>query len=317
MDFMRHGESNTHCQICQICQIAHNDSPLHVVVSTLANVTSKVVAKDVCLYDWLTNPKEEHQPIITAIRNETDIDHIKALKKQLPVVIPSGEYFCRNTLFSYSKLICIDIDYKDNSNYTGFDQLKTDLFPKFDSIAYGGSSVSGKGYFLLFVNDDENKHLETFHEIECAFHQHGIKIDTSKKNINDLRFYSIDPDPYINEYATSFKSIYCPQIANTWKAWPSQPNLPLAGPESLIKYLDKALSVGKPLYFEYGVWWRLACGLFNELGESGRIYFHMLSAMEPEKYNPSKTDRTFNNAKKYTEIKAGSVVHIIKDAGGP
>ena len=317
MDFMRHGESNTHCQICQICQIAHNDSPLHVVVSTMAHVAATDLDKDTCVYDWLTNPKEEYRSIIEAIRNETDNERVKKMKNQLRVIFPSGEFLIRGILRTYSKLICIDIDYKDNSNYAGFDQLKTELFPKFESIAYAGSSVSGKGYFLLFVNDDENKHLETFHEIECAFHQHGIKIDTSKKNINDLRFYSIDPDPYINEYATSFKSIYCPQIANTWKALPSQPNLPLAGPESLIKYLDKALSVGKPLYFEYGVWWRLACGLFNELGESGRIYFHMLSAMEPEKYNPSKTDRTFNNAKKYTEIKAGSVIHIIKVAGGP
>ena len=76
--------------MCQICQIEHNDSPLHVVVSTLANVTSKVVAKDVCLYDWLTNPNEEYQPVISAIRDETDNERIKALKKQLPVVIPSG-----------------------------------------------------------------------------------------------------------------------------------------------------------------------------------------------------------------------------------
>jgi len=302
--------------MCQICQIEHNDSPLHVVVSTLANVTSKVVAKDVCLYDWLTNPNEEYQPIISAIRDETDNERIKALKKQLPVVIPSGEYFCRNSLFSYSKLICIDIDFKDNVNYIGFERLKTDLFPKFDSIAYAGSSVSGKGYFVLFVNDDENNHLSTFREIECAFHQHGIKIDTSKKNINDLRFYSIDPDPYINEFATSFKSIYCPQITHTWKASPIRPDRPEASPESLVDYLNKAIAKG-PYSFTYENWWRLASGLFNELGETGRYYFHRLSEMEPEKYNMLNTDKQFNSSKKCRLINGGSVRWIIRDAGGP
>jgi hypothetical protein len=313
---MRNVENNTHCQICQICQIEHNDSPLHVVVSTLANVTSKVVAKDVCLYDWLTNPNEEYQPVISAIRDETDNERIKALKKQLPVVIPSGEYFCRNSLFSYSKLICIDIDFKDNSNYIAFERLKTDLFPKFDSIAYAGSSASGKGYFVLFVNDDEDKHLSTFREIECAFHQHGIKIDTSKKNINDLRFYSIDLDPYINEYATSFKSIYCPQITHTWNAYPVRPNLPQASSESLVDYLNKAIAQG-PYCFEYNMWWRLASGLFNELGEAGRYYFHRLSEMELDKYDKLETDKQYNSSKECSKITGGSVRWIIRDAGGP
>jgi len=302
--------------MCQICQIEHNGSPLHVVVSTLANVTSKVVAKDVCLYDWLTNPKEEYQPVISAIRDETDNERIKALKKQLPVVIPSGEYFCRDSLFSYSKLICIDIDFKDNVNFVGFERLKIDLFPKFDSIAYAGSSVSGKGYFVLFVNDDENNHLSTFREIECAFQQHGIKIDTSKKNINDLRFYSIDPYPYINEYATSFKSIYCPQITHTWKASPVRSDRPEASPESLVDYLNKAIAKG-PYSFTYENWWRLASGLFNELGETGRYYFHRLSEMEPEKYTERYTDQIFNHSKKYSHINGGSVRWIIRDAGGP
>ena len=316
MEFMRNVENNTHCQICQICQIEHNDSPLHVVVSTLATVTSKVVAKDVCLYNWLTNPNEEYQPVISAIRDETDNERIKALKKQLPVVIPSGEYFCRNSLFSYSKLICIDIDFKDNANYIGFERLKTDLFPKFDSIAYAGSSVSGKGYFVLFVNDDENNHLSTFREIECAFQQHGIKIDTSKKNINDLRFYSIDPDPYINEYATSFKSIYCPQITHTLNNMPVQSKLPQTGPDGLIAYLNNAIAKG-PYSFAYDMWWRLASGLFNELGEAGRYYFHRLSEMEPDKYDKLKTDNQFNSSKKYSDITGGSVMWIIRDAGGP
>ncbi len=301
---------------CHICQIEHNDSPLHVVVSTLANVTSKVIAADVCLYDWLTNPNEVYQPVISTIRDETDNERIKSLKKQLPVVFPSGEYFYRDSLFSYSKLICIDIDFKDNSNYIGFDRLKEDLFPKFDSIAYAGSSVSGKGYFVLFVNNDENNHLSTFREIECAFQQIGIKIDTTKKNINDLRFYSIDPDPYINENATSFRSIYCPQITHVWKSEPVQRKLQQARPNGLILYLDEAISKG-PYSFGYENWWKLASGLFNELGEAGRYYFHRLSEMEPNKYNERETDQLFNYSKKYNHIKGGSVRWIIRDAGGP
>jgi len=291
---MRNVKSNMYCQMCQICQIEHNDSPLHVVVSTLENVAATVLANDVCIYDWLTNPKEEYQSIVEAIRNETDNERVKKMKNQLRVFFPSGEFLVRGFLRTYSKLICIDIDFKDNVNFAGFDRLKKDLFPKFDSIAYAGSSVSGKGYFVLFVNDDENNHLITFREIECAFHQHGIKIDTSKKNINDLRFYSIDPDPYINEYATSFKSIYCPQITYTWKSSPVRSDLPEASPESLLDYLNKAITKG-PYSFTYENWWRLASGLFNELGETGRYYFHRLSEMEPEKYTERYTDQIFNH----------------------
>ena len=302
--------------MCQICQIEHNDSPLHVVVSTLANVASTDLDKDVCLYDWLTNPKEEYQSIVEAIRIETDNVRIRNLKNQLSAMFPSGEFLVRGFLRAYSKLICIDIDFKDNVNYVGFDRLKTDLFPKFDSIAYAGLSASGKGYFVLFVNNDIDKHLETFLEIKCAFDQLKINIDTTKKKTTDLRFFSIDPDPYINEYATTFKSIYCPQKNHTQKALPNRANLLQAGHESLLDYLNKAISQG-PYSFEYDVWWRLASGLFNELGEIGRHYFHLLSEMEPEKYDPINTDKMFDNSKKYTDIKAGSVVRIIKDAGGP
>jgi hypothetical protein len=313
---MRNVKSNSHCQICQICQIEHNDSPLHVVVSTLANVASTDLDKDVCLYDWLTNPKEEYQSIVEAIRIETDNVRIRNLKNQLSAMFPSGEFLVRGFLRAYSKLICIDIDFKDNVNYVGFDRLKTDLFPKFDSIAYAGLSVSGKGYFVLFVNADQDKHLEVFREIQCAFKQHGIKIDTSKKNTTDLRFYSFDLDPYINEYATTFKSIYCPQNTHTSMDPRAKPKLTQTGPDSLIQFLDKVLAEGRPLYFEYDAWWKLASGLYNELGESGRYYFHEFSSMEPEKYDPINTDKMYNNAKKYTDIKAGSVVHIIKETGG-
>ena len=316
MDFMRPVKSNTHCQICQICQIEHNDSPLHVVVSTLANVTSTDLDKDVCLYDWLTNPKEEYQSIVEAIRIETDNVRIRNLKNQLSAMFPSGEFLVRGFLRAYSKLICIDIDFKDNVNYVGFDRLKTDLFPKFDSIAYAGLSASGKGYFVLFVNDDENKHLDTFLEIECAFGQVEIKIDTSKKNTTDLRFYSIDPDPYINEYATAFKNIYCPQKTHTPKALPDRSNLPQASSESLVDYLNKAIAQG-PYCFEYNMWWRLASGLFNELGETGRYYFHRFSEMEPDKYDKLQTDKQYNSSKECRKITGGSVRWIIRDAGGP
>ena len=316
MDFMRPVKNNTHCQICQICQIEHNGSPLHVVVSTMENVAATVLANDACIYDWLTNPKEEYQSIVEAIRNETDNERVKKMKNQLPVMFPSGEFLVRGFLWAYSKLICIDVDFKDNVDYLGFDRLKTDLFPKFDSIAYAGLSASGKGYFVLFVNNDIDKHLETFLEIECAFKQHRIKIDKSKKNINDLRFYSIDPDPYINEYATAFKNIYCPQKTHTPKALPDRPNLPQASSESLVDYLNKAIAQG-PYCFEYNMWWRLASGLFNELGEAGRYYFHRFSEMESEKYNERKTDQIFNHSKKYSNITGGSVRWIIRDAGGP
>jgi hypothetical protein len=217
---MRNVKSNSHCQICQICQIEHNDSPLHVVVSTLANVASTDLDKDVCLYDWLTNPKEEYQSIVEAIRIETDNVRIRNLKNQLSAMFPSGEFLVRGFLRAYSKLICIDIDFKDNVNYVGFDRLKTDLFPKFDSIAYAGLSASGKGYFVLFVNNDQNKHLEVLSlKYNVLLTKSESNIDTSKKNTTDLRFYSIDPDPYINEYATTFKSIYCPQKTYTPKSF--------------------------------------------------------------------------------------------------
>lgn len=313
---MRNVKSNSHCQICQICQIEHNNSPLHVVVSTLANVTSQVVAKDVCLYDWLTNPIEEYQSIIEAIRSETDNVRIRNLKNQLSAMFPSGEFLVRGFLLAYSKLICIDIDFKDNVNYVGFDRLKIDLFPKFDAIAYAGLSASGKGYFVLFVNDDENKHLSTFLEIECAFDQVGINIDTSKKNTTDLRFYSIDPAPYINEYATPFKSIYCTQTTQMWKNLTVQSKLPQTDPDGFITYLNNAIAKG-PYSFSYEMWWRLASGLFNELGEAGRYYFHRLSEMEPDKYDKLKTDNQFNSSKKYSDITGRSVRWIIRDAGGP
>lgn len=72
-----------------------------------------------------------------------------------------------------------------------------------------------------------------------------------------------------------------------------------------------------PYSFAYENWWKLASGLFNELGEAGRYYFHRLSEMEPEKYNERKADQIFNHSKKYSNITGGSVRWIIRDAGGP
>jgi hypothetical protein len=45
----------------------------------MAHVAATDLDKETCVYDWLTNPKEEYRSIIEAIRNETDNERVKKM----------------------------------------------------------------------------------------------------------------------------------------------------------------------------------------------------------------------------------------------
>lgn len=164
------------------------------------------------LFEWLTSDKyfEKQQKVRSIITPE---DRQRA-KQAMPCISPSGIFTKRGKKYlqNHTGLISIDIDSKDNTHISNFDNLKKEVC-KISNVAYCGLSVSGKGYWLLIPITYSEKHEDHFRFIEQYFKSNGVVIDHACKDISRLRFYSYDPDAYFNHAAKPLQSIFCPSPA--------------------------------------------------------------------------------------------------------
>ncbi len=151
------------------------------------------------LYDkkpHYTNPEKifrairdggKDKDLIEKIRKEKDKEKRDILKKQLGVVLFSGQFSERNikSLKEYSKLICLDFDDVDPS-------FKIELCE--DAHAWAVfRSPSGNGFKALFKvsSDDHAGHIKAlFSEYPDA--------DKSTKDVSRATFMSYDPEIYVN-----------------------------------------------------------------------------------------------------------------------
>lgn len=159
---------------------------LDVEVSYFQDYYDKI-PKRVNLYEQLCSWKQ-YKREIDRLRQETNPDLCAHIKSTLPCITPSGTFSARrnNGLMKHSKLICIDIDAKDNPQITDWERFKVRL-SLLPWVAFAALSVSGRGVFLLVPIRYPKRHEEHFEAIRQFFSGKGFRIDSSCRNVSRLR----------------------------------------------------------------------------------------------------------------------------------
>lgn len=117
------------------------------------------------LISWRTFNRE-----IDRLRNTSNEELRAQIKKNLPCITPSGMFTARNNegLKKHSKLICIDIDAKDNPGTTDWERFKAKL-ARLPWVAFAALSVSGRGVFVLVPIRCPKRHQDHFEAIRQFF----------------------------------------------------------------------------------------------------------------------------------------------------
>lgn len=286
------------------------DSILNTEISCFASCDSPI-PKRINFLTWLTSDK--HRDRVEHLRRIQDETLQNVLKKSLPAITPSGlfEYRDEKHLIKHSGFLAFDIDFKDNKHIDNFADLKNEI-KKIVNVAYCGLSVRGKGFWgcVPIPESTPDIHRLRFQALEKDFKEFGINLDPSGKDVCRLRIYSWDPEPYINHQAKKYNKVYKPEPKKF-----SRPSF--SDTRSKVELIIREIiSTGTDITGVYDDWLKIACGLANEFGESGRGYFHSISKYHPE-YNITKTDRMFDEVLKheYRKVTIASFFKIAQDYG--
>lgn len=238
------------------------------------------------LYDIKTGRWED---LVNPYRNMQDKEEQKALKRDMPCFAMSGEFEGRGAdkLLRHNGLICMDIDDQDNVDINEkIEKLKKDKY-----VLALHMSIGGYGYAVYF-KIDPNKHLESFEGLEdYLLENYSLECDTSCKDVSRLRFISYDPNIVINDEkeVPVFKRYRKKQVQQA-------PKIMHVIVESDIDYMIQQIRSRRiNIVNDYSDWINVGRALATEYGERGRDYFHQISAVDSEKYDPKKTDKKYDN----------------------
>jgi len=280
---------------------------LHVKVSSYKN-KEDLTPKPAFLDEVLSSQKQKH--LIEKIRLSTNETEQIALKLRLSCCTPSCE-IVENGQFKHSGLMCVDVDFKDNNSVTNFSDFKK-LLPKIENVAYCSLSARGEGYFLLIPVSNPAKHKQHFDSLKMAFARCGITIDPSCSNVNRLRFYSWDSEPYINLNAKPYTFVYSPALSVN-DSYPDSPSI-----DRVTALIDEIENTVTDITGNYQQWFQIGCALANEFGEAGREFFHRVSGYS-DLYENDTTDRQFTACLKgvnsSTPISINTLFHFAKQNG--
>lgn len=235
----------------------------------------------------------------------------KALKLSILCFTPSVFFTERKdeALTEHSGVICMDVDKKDNTHVSNFQEVKK-LISQIPYVAFCGLSVGGKGYFLLIPIAHPDKHREQFKACCEDFERCGIVVDHSCINISRLRFLSYDPDAYFNEEATIYTRIYqekkeLPKYSKVYDAHTGN---------DVEKLISETQSRRVDITGSYQQWLEIGAAIASEFGETGRSYFHEISQYS-EKYKVADMDRKYNECIKMRNFTIGTLFHYAKQYG--
>jgi hypothetical protein len=252
-------------------------------ISVIENITSNEI--------YRTEPRQvfddirdgAYADLIIKIRQTNDSDAKRELKKQLPSILFGGTFNgTRKNLHEASNLICLDFDHVDN--------LDKKIFRlKFYQYIYGMFvSPSGDGLKVIVRTDVENdvSYKRTASLLIEEFSRIGLKADQSKHNINDLCFFSYDPDAVYNPEATIWRYI----TYSKTDVIPTDKESIKASVEYVIQQIeDKNLDITS----KYDDWYKIGFALVDQFGDEGRDYFHRVSQYY-DGYNEENCNRQFD-----------------------
>jgi hypothetical protein len=243
----------------------------------------------------------EYETAVNKVRNAANDEQRRKAKSKLPAVTMSGVFngaHSAGNLAAPSGIVCIDIDAKDNTDMDDPDALK-DQLKNLPFVAYCAISSSGKGLFVLIPIKWPNKLKSHVLALFRYFAEFGINCDNNCTDVSRLRFATYDPEPYVNEDATTFDLLVHDldqQRANV------NGRLDAEAVETTIKTI-KAIELleqsKKDIAPDYENWLKLAFAFATTFGEVGRELYLRVCRLCP------KHDEDATNAKYDEALKSG------------
>lgn len=264
----------------------------------------------------------KHGPLLAQIRATDDKEQRDPLKKKLACFNPSGVFSERNEagLLQHSSLMAFDVDPAQNPclNTQTAPALRAEI-SKLIQVAYCALSASGKGVWGVVPIEKPECHKEHFEALKADFEGWGIGIDPACSNVAHLRFWSFDPDAYLNPEATTYTKLIFPQpeytTRQTSQRWHSERPKDLA--QQAAEYL---IQNRVPLECTYANFMRIAFACKHEWSEAGKgIALDILHACTT--FAQSNTARNFESH--WRNIRrdggnvttAGTLVNMAKNGG--
>ena len=298
-----------------------------VYVSAFKNCYTPQPAAYGKLIYWLVMTRFKDRVI--AYRKCKDPQKRQAIKRNLPAITPSGLFRgkrCKENLFRHSCMVCIDIDADPNNPRSGTEwhkQIKI-IADHFDSLVYGGLSLSGHGIYLIFRIADPTKHWEHLNSLMIEIENlTGLKADRSCMDVTRLRIVSYDRQAYLNtqakaysktvnrEYEISLQQIYSERpvssktVAERHKTY-----------ERVIILIHKLKRKRIDITRNYNEWFDIGCSLASEYGVKGLPLFQAVSSLHPN-YDPDKCAKQYRQCLKhnYKKIQIATFFYICQKYG--
>lgn len=229
-----------------------------------------------------------HRDRIIELRSETDAARRKAIKLSLPACTVSGLFSpCRKVenLVRHSGLMCIDLDGKDNPDYTVDGMRK--VLCSLPYVAYASLSVGAGGMFAIIPMAYPERQKEHFAALKHEFMERfGLVLDNCG-DITRLRVLSYDESAYMNGNASLYDSLYeyreqavCPAFSGQYD-----------DVYKVTRCVDAIEQNHIDITSSYAEWFNIGASLAS-LGERGRYFFHVVSRQNG-KYRFSDTERKF------------------------
>jgi hypothetical protein len=228
------------------------------------------------------------QDLIIPIRAQRDKKERDKLKDKLPSVTLSGTFDTRydDRLVLHSGYIGIDID----DLGTQVNAVKEMLIK--DEFTYA-VFVSCSGYGLcVIIRIEPDRHRDAYLAIaDYYLKKYKQPVDPTGINVSRPRFVSYDPYLHVNENAKQWKK-YLPKEK---KAAPPPVVFVQNEFDDIVRQMVER---GVSCCEDYRDWLRVCFALCHKFGESGRQYFHALSAISA-KYTPDVCDKQYTVALKH------------------
>jgi len=265
------------------------------------------VTGSVGLEDYLEHVKEGRwQDKVLAVRNG------RLDKKNVPSVTVSGQFDGRRrreNFTSHSGVIGIDLDDQDNPGLLD----KRERLQQDPHCYACHTSIRGFG-LVWYVKVSPAKHLEAFQAIEKYLaNEYGVVVDPSGKDVSRLRYISYDPHLYLNKASKKWSKYLTKKEREPQAA----PRINAYHNEDIAHILQQITSRGVNIAEDYHSWLHISFALASEFGESGREYFHAVSA-QSSKYESARCDAQYDIALKRDHsggVSIGTFFYYCKQAG--
>lgn len=222
----------------------------------------------------------------------------KELKKGLPLFAMGvfSKQRRADKVLEVAPMIALDFDGGDNEPHMEKPNLAFRAFKHVIEddpfVLYCGLSCSGKGWrVILPIRSTKRRKGHYMAAVKYFCKRYGMIADEACKDVAHAFFVSYDDKPYINEKAKPFP--YEIQTSNVSPDKREAENTTEA--IKLLLAIERAEADNLEAFSDYDEWVRMGLVVASTFGEDGRVMFHRLSALSPDKYDEARADVKYDN----------------------